>query len=92
MAGKLHGGSGGQMADDRIAIQHVDLVLAQAFQGGPLIVRKIDCAGNVALGVILGGPHVYDIYLVGLPIRSNSTGPVVKAILASKNSFAFAGS
>ena len=54
------------MADDRIAIQHVDLVLAQASQGGPLIVRKIDCAGNVALGVILGGAHVYDICLVGL--------------------------
>jgi hypothetical protein len=44
--GELHGGSRGEMTYDRIAVQHVDFVLEQAFQRLPLIFGQIIAPGT----------------------------------------------
>jgi hypothetical protein len=90
--GELHAGSRGEMTHDGIAVQHVDFVLAQAFQRLPLIFGQIDRAGDVSVGVIFRGSDIHDIHSLFFIIRSSLIGPVVNAISASKYSFAFAGS
>jgi hypothetical protein len=76
-----------------IAVQDIQLVPTKAFQRlAPGVLRKIDRAGNVALCVIFGCPNIDHVHFVVRIIRSISIGPVVKVILVSKNSLAFAGS
>ena len=48
--GELHGGSRGEMTHDQRAVQHVDFVLAQAFQRLRLIFGQINRAGDVSVG------------------------------------------
>ena len=46
--GELHAGSRGEMTHDRRAVQHVDFILAQAFQRLRLIFGQIDRAADVS--------------------------------------------
>ena len=63
--GEGHAGIGGEMTLLGIAINDIGFIAGQAGGIVPTALRQVNRAGNMALGVVIGGPDVHHINVAG---------------------------